>query len=525
MKSTRSKSTFNPIEKFLLFCAGVDQNVLASCLSEKNKYIGMGAVVLFTGMLATLSGGYAIQTLTDQSTVIISFSLFWGLVIFNLDRFIVSSIKKEGKPRKEMMLAMPRIILAIMISIVVSKPLEIEIMKNQINLELEQNLRDSLETFPSSLSLYSTLETKENRLEDLIDIQDNLNQEIRTVETGPQLQGIREANGTAQRAYLEQKQKSDFLILGYNEEIRRIKAEYGYKHLKEAEKVEKLSSQDSIRLRRIKSKIGPYIRKIGEQRAETEKKKALYQSTTDSLDANEDHRYNQLQIQILSATEEKLQLQNAIPVLKDSIRIELEDYKVHLEKYNEGIVAQIEGLRTLGKKKPGIKFVSWGIMLLIIMLELSPILVKVMIGRGPYDRLLSNREIEDENISIINTNASLEREKNTTDNQMKLFQAKSAQFQEIVHEWAVNHQWSHPNLWEYLKENFEELDLVVAPLPAISSSVSPYPKEKKQRGGLRTILRNRVHLPSWQRFFSVLGILGLVIVLLLGGYLAYSIFF
>nr|WP_317131309.1 DUF4407 domain-containing protein [Polaribacter sp. IC073] len=44
-----------------------------------------------------------------------------GLTIFNLDRFIVSTIKKDSRQIE----ALPRILLAIIIEMVISKPLKI----------------------------------------------------------------------------------------------------------------------------------------------------------------------------------------------------------------------------------------------------------------------------------------------------------------------------------------------------------------------------------------------------------------
>jgi hypothetical protein len=59
--------------------------------------------------------------------------LVWGLLIFNLDRFIVSTIKKNNSKWKEFLQATPRIILAVIIALVISKPLELKIFEKEIN--------------------------------------------------------------------------------------------------------------------------------------------------------------------------------------------------------------------------------------------------------------------------------------------------------------------------------------------------------------------------------------------------------
>src|SRR5690606_9182679 len=47
--------------------------------------------------------------------------------------YIVSTIKKTGQPLSEFTQAMPRIILAIIIAVVISKPLELKIFEKEIN--------------------------------------------------------------------------------------------------------------------------------------------------------------------------------------------------------------------------------------------------------------------------------------------------------------------------------------------------------------------------------------------------------
>jgi hypothetical protein len=62
-----------------------------------------------------------------------AFGLVWGLLIFNLDRFIVSTIRKRTAFWSEFLQASPRILLAVIIAIVISKPLEIKIFEKEIN--------------------------------------------------------------------------------------------------------------------------------------------------------------------------------------------------------------------------------------------------------------------------------------------------------------------------------------------------------------------------------------------------------
>lgn len=121
---------------FFWLCSGADIATLKKCPTEKSKYAGIGATVFFTGLFAALAGGYALYTVFDNAWIATACGIVWGLLIFNLDRFIVSSMRKEGKFRKELLMAAPRILLAVLISVVIAKPLELKIFEKEINAEL-----------------------------------------------------------------------------------------------------------------------------------------------------------------------------------------------------------------------------------------------------------------------------------------------------------------------------------------------------------------------------------------------------
>ncbi|HZB15312.1 MAG TPA: DUF4407 domain-containing protein [Chryseolinea sp.] len=155
------------ITMFFWHCSGADVELLKKCPTESSKYVGIGATIFFTGLFAALSGAYALYTIFDSIISAVAFGLVWGLMIFNLDRYIVSSMRKEGKFAREFTLAIPRILLAVIISIVIAKPLELKVFDKEIQPELivmeqetyarqEQQLRSRFE--PSLDSLKSAVQ-------------------------------------------------------------------------------------------------------------------------------------------------------------------------------------------------------------------------------------------------------------------------------------------------------------------------------------------------------------------------------
>ncbi|MDP2384955.1 MAG: DUF4407 domain-containing protein [Bacteroidota bacterium] len=126
------------VRNFFWLCAGANRGLLKRCPTESSKYTGIGATVLFTGLLAAISAGYALYTIFDSVAYATGFGFIWGAMIFNLDRFIVSSIKKRNNLWQEFKIAIPRIILATLLAIVISKPLELKMFEKEINRKLDE---------------------------------------------------------------------------------------------------------------------------------------------------------------------------------------------------------------------------------------------------------------------------------------------------------------------------------------------------------------------------------------------------
>lgn len=122
------------LKQFFILCSGADRDLLEGCSEgEQTKYVGIGATVFFTAVMAFLASAYALFTVFDSIYPALIFGFVWSLLIFNLDRFIVSTIKKRDRFFDEFLQATPRIMLAVIIAIVISKPLEIKIFEKEIN--------------------------------------------------------------------------------------------------------------------------------------------------------------------------------------------------------------------------------------------------------------------------------------------------------------------------------------------------------------------------------------------------------
>lgn len=153
-----------PVMRFLWKCAGGDRYLLErATYSDQIKYMCLGGIVFATGALAGIAGGYAFYTIfeprgsaienpVDLQTVCLSifFGIIWGLMIFNIDRFIVTSTGKgdgtEAITIGELKSALPRIIMGMIIALTISKPVEIRMFKTEIDIKLrEKQLEQQVE--------------------------------------------------------------------------------------------------------------------------------------------------------------------------------------------------------------------------------------------------------------------------------------------------------------------------------------------------------------------------------------------
>jgi len=122
------------LKQLFILCSGADKDILENCSEgEQTRFVGIGATVFFTAVMAFIASAYALYTVFDSIYPAVGFGIVWSLLIFNLDRFIVSTIRKREKKTSEFLQATPRILLAVIIAIVISKPLEIKIFEKEIN--------------------------------------------------------------------------------------------------------------------------------------------------------------------------------------------------------------------------------------------------------------------------------------------------------------------------------------------------------------------------------------------------------
>lgn len=138
-------------KEFFWWCSGADKPLLRMCPGDHSKYVGIGTVIFFTACIAFISSSYAISFVFNvkefigwDTLAVLGFGLLWGSMIFFLDRFITNTMYSDGEvtiSKAEFIGGLPRILIAIFLGIVISAPLELKIFEQKIEMEMEYQRR------------------------------------------------------------------------------------------------------------------------------------------------------------------------------------------------------------------------------------------------------------------------------------------------------------------------------------------------------------------------------------------------
>ena len=183
-RNQRERTNISRFQRFLWQCAGANEEILLreKCATDRAKYTSIGAIVLFISTLASLSGGYALFVVFENIILSVVFGLLWGWGIRALDRLFIISIKKKYRANfgeylvgavAQTITALPRLGLALVLGLVISKPLEIHLFHKEIESEIARV--NELEIKELRKKLYDdemqALDTEKERLENNIKLE------------------------------------------------------------------------------------------------------------------------------------------------------------------------------------------------------------------------------------------------------------------------------------------------------------------------------------------------------------------
>lgn len=340
------------LNEFLWICAGVNRKIVRQCPTEYAKYAGTGGTIFFTAIMAAFSGGYAISFVFQDASIIVPivFGIIWGLMIFNLDRFMVNTMYSDGKhtiSREEFLGGLPRIFLAIFLGIVISTPMEIRIFQDKIKSQL---IIDQGKVGDDVREAHNLLYQQRKEYEDQIATRNTVLSDLRA----GRMDGI---SGRVADKEKELREAENRLYNETNGEGVTKKKGYGPAAKQLENQVDRLKEElSNLRL---------------EERQSQANNQTFIEQRTNSIQ-NEITDYNRKLKEI---------------DLKIS---EIEKEGAEGQKALTGFCAQINVLNEIASYSNN-KALFWArffISLLFIAIEVIPTLFKMMVSSGPYDDLL-----------------------------------------------------------------------------------------------------------------------------------------
>lgn len=136
--NNKNSNVLSGLNRILCRIAGSDLSILENpaCSHEISRHARIGAIIISTAVLATVSMFFAIQTISQSEITAVIAGIVWGMAIFILDSYIIASYKKSDGKWKELKLILPRLILAIVLGCSISVPLELKFFATEIRDEL-----------------------------------------------------------------------------------------------------------------------------------------------------------------------------------------------------------------------------------------------------------------------------------------------------------------------------------------------------------------------------------------------------
>ncbi|MDQ4215755.1 DUF4407 domain-containing protein [Microbacterium sp. ASV81] len=357
----------------LAVLGGADGLILDRVPSEQPRFVQMFFVLAGTALVSALSMFFALTTgVQVLAWIAAPLAIVWALLIFNLDRFLTSTMRSTRKVGRLIGLAIPRILMAAIIGFVVAEPIVLQAFHNDIAREVTTT---------------------------------NLTQaqgDQKAVADGPEKKALDAAS--ARLADL-QNQESTGIVKGTSSDSASQKAAQ--------DTVTKVTGQMADQQKVIDSARALYQCELTGQGAGTVPGCTGVQGSGASSDAAKaqldqaQQTYDALAAQLRQANTDldkadassktatmATEAQNRQQA-KDQLPAAQQAYKSALDAYNAraasvagtnanavGLLSQITALDRLSAKEPILGFAHWLIAALFFMIELLPVIVKVLTSWG-----------------------------------------------------------------------------------------------------------------------------------------------
>ena len=357
----------------LAILGGADGPILDRVPGETPRFVQMFFVLAGTALVSAISMLFALTTGVQVAIwLAVPLAIVWAAIIFNLDRFLTATMSSSRSIGKLIALAVPRVAMAALIGFLVAEPLVLQVFHNDIAREVAStNISQS-------------------------------QSDQKALEKGPEKKAL---DAATKRVAALENQAATGIVAG--------------------------TDKGSASTAAAKSTVDDLTGKMAEQQKVIDSARALYQceltgegagtvpgctgvhgqgSSSDAAKAQlaqAQQTYDALAAQLRAAngdlssaeTAEKAnttasestnrqQAKDQLPAAKKTYENALAAYNARADSVAQGnagaigLLSQITGLNRLADKEPAIFWAHWLIAALFFMIELLPVLVKVLTSYG-----------------------------------------------------------------------------------------------------------------------------------------------
>ena len=372
-RKTRPPRTPGSRARTLAILGGAEGEILDRVPGETPRFVQMFFVLAGTALVSAISMLFALTTGVQAAIwLAVPLALVWALIIFNLDRFLTSTMSSTRNVWRLIGLAIPRVIMAAIIGFVVAEPLVLQIFHNDIarevastNITQSQSDQEALESGPEKIAL-DAASAKVAELE---------NQAATGIVAGTDASSATEsaaqatvddvtAKMTAQQAVIDQARvlyQCELTGEGAGT-VPGCTGVNGQGASSDAAKAQLAEAQQTY------DALAAQLRTANEELAAAGT--AAKENTSSSEAQNREQAKSQL------------------PTARDSYDQALAAYNARADAVAQGnagavgLLSQISGLNRLSEKEPSILWAHILIAALFFMIELLPVLVKVLTSYG-----------------------------------------------------------------------------------------------------------------------------------------------
>src|SRR3712207_4643415 len=132
--------------------AGARADILELAPGARSKFVALGGVLLSTGALAVLSMTFAVaMALGVWWPIAALVGLGWGFVVVNLDRMLLVGMAHDASLKRNLVLAVPRIGLALILGAVIATPLTLQVFAAEIGTEVKAMQAEDADAYRETL--------------------------------------------------------------------------------------------------------------------------------------------------------------------------------------------------------------------------------------------------------------------------------------------------------------------------------------------------------------------------------------